>query len=125
MHLGPHATEPQHPKIHDQLPTFDAPGHPRLFQALREDCLARCLRHPTADRQVTLTVPSIVQMREPLRQVIIRRLELLFRSLEAATAPQRRRRMQHPERAMWLALEPPAHLPRPGIPLTRRTEQFR
>src|SRR5512144_3297208 len=124
MHLLPDPTELNHTQVHNHLPALDTPRHPRLLQPLSEHRLARRLGHSTTDGKMALTVATIVQEPQAIRQVIVRLLELLARTLQSPSLPQRRRRMQHPERTVGLALEPTAHLPRPGMTLSCCTEQL-
>src|SRR3954465_3167648 len=125
MHLLPNSTELNHSQVHNHLPTLQTPRHPRLFQPLAEHRLARRLRHSTTDGEMALPIATIVPMPQPIRQVIVRRLELLPRTVEPTPCPQCRRRMQHPKGAVRLALEPPTHLPRPGMALPCPPEQLR
>src|SRR5512135_3649305 len=77
----------------------------------------RC-RSATTNGKMALTVATLVQKPQAIRQVIVRLLELLARTLRSPSLPQRRRRMQHPERTVGLALEPTTHLARPGMTLS-------
>src|SRR5512142_1902952 len=118
MHLVPNSTELNHTQVHNHLPARNAPRHPRLFQPLSEHRLTRRLGHSTPKGKMALAVATIGQKPQAMGQVIVRLLELLARTLQAPSPPQRRRRMQHPERTVGFVLEPPAHLAGPGMTLS-------
>src|SRR5512133_3261377 len=107
MHLLPDPTELNHTQVHNHLPALDTPRHPRLLQPLSEHRLARRLGHSTTNGKMALTVATIVQEPQAIRQVIVRLLELLARTLQSPSLPQRRRR-SNTRNAPW------------GLPLSQR-----
>src|SRR5512135_1156543 len=97
IHLRPDSAQLDHAQVHDPLTSFQFPGHPRLFQPLREHRLARRLGHPAADREEVVSVLTVIQELNPLPHVVVSVVvPLPLLPHHHPLPPDRRRRVQHP-----------------------------
>ena len=71
MYGIPGTTQPDHPKVQDDLSALFRPRHPRALEPLREHNLARSFGDARADRQVLTPVGLIVHPPTALMQIRI------------------------------------------------------